>query len=109
MLGASADGIKEMAGSVEPDHVETLVVRVEPENAAPVRLFRQMQTQWRSQTFVAGKHVVTQRTGFDYGALAPIAAGLGIALSETVMDPLREMEVQALAIHSRRLAASLRH
>src|ERR1700733_61720 len=74
-----------------------IVVDVEPENADAVRLFRQMQTQWKVSPFVAGKHIVYARTGLDYAALGPVSAALKIEITEATLDAIRVLEQECLA------------
>jgi hypothetical protein len=90
-------------GSEQPD-----VVEVEPENWDAFRIFRQMQTQWRQQTVLAGNKLVTLRTGLDYSGMPAIASALRIVPDQAVMDAIRAMEAEAINIHSDRQQAALR-
>lgn len=80
---------------------------VEPENVDAVRLFRRMQTQWITETVVAGKNVVTLRHGINRAGLGDIAAGLGIALDDRLLNRFERLEAHALAIHARRQREAL--
>lgn len=99
--GVSPEEISRVKARAEPEKRSNVIV-VEPENAGAVRVFRQMQTQWRVQPITTARRVVLARTGLDYGALAPIAAALRVDLTEDIMDALRLLEAETLAIHMRR-------
>lgn len=85
------------------------VVRVEPENHNAAKLWLHMQTQWRSEHTVVGKHLVVFRTGLDYGALPSFAGPLGIEPGPYEMEALRRMEAEALRIFGRRQQEQLSH
>lgn len=67
-----------------------------PENAAAFRVFRSMETQWRT-----GFHGAT---GLDYTALPAVMRFSGIVASEeqTVFEGVRAMELEALSIFAER-------
>jgi hypothetical protein len=95
----------------EKTQSDVVIVQVEPENEAAVRLFLQLKdTQWDTQVVVAGKHLLTFRNGLKYDVLPALAAGLDppVALSESVMAGLRQLEREALAVFRRRLERQIR-
>jgi hypothetical protein len=84
------------------------IIEVEPENRDAVRIFNRAMSQWRSETIVAGKHLLERHKGLDYAVLPTIAAALGIAFDERVFDAIRVMEGVALQIYVRRQEEYLR-
>lgn len=79
-----------------------IVVEIEPENADAVRIFRQMQTQWRRAVITTPKAVVLVHESLDYTPLPTIAGAIGAVLSEECLDALRIMEAETLLIFAKR-------
>jgi hypothetical protein len=105
---ATPAALAQLQARMKPEDEGERRIVVEPENADAVRLFRQMQSQWRVQAVATAKRLIVLRTGLDYGALAPIAAALRVELGEETMDALRLLEAETLAIHNRRQEQLLR-
>lgn len=80
---------------------------IEPENRDTVRLYLGLETQWRIETVVAGKLVITRRHGIEYSAVPTLARGLRIRLTESVWTGLQLMERETLAIYARRETEAL--
>lgn len=99
--------IAALAAKAEGD-AEDDVVEIEPENVDAFRIFRQMLTQWNTQSIVAGNKLVTIKTGLNLAALPGIREELGIKPSPRTMEAIRLMEAEALTIHARRENAAMR-
>jgi hypothetical protein len=80
---------------------------IEPENRDTVRLYLGLETQWRIETVVLQKMVLTRRHGIEYGAVPIVARGLHIRLTESVWSGLQLMESEALTIYTRQETEAL--
>jgi hypothetical protein len=67
-----------------------------------------MDTQWRFASLTVGRASALLRTGLDYSALAPVAAGLGVAVDGPLLEALRVLEQETVRLGDRRFKASLR-
>jgi len=67
-----------------------------------VRLYLGLETQWRIETLVVGRQLLTRRHGIEYSAVPTVARGLRIRLTEAVWSGLQLMERETLSIYARR-------
>lgn len=70
--------------------------QVHPANAAAVRLFMRVQTQWRTGTLATMTKAKLIRTGLCYDGVAAAARLARIGLKPGDFDRLQVMEMEAL-------------
>ncbi|MCW5723440.1 MAG: DUF1799 domain-containing protein [Maricaulaceae bacterium] len=70
--------------------------QVHPANAAAVRLFMRVQTQWRGVALSTMTKATLIRTGLDYDGVAAAARLARIRLDPDGFDRLQVMEMEAL-------------
>lgn len=75
---------------------------VEPENWNAVRVFLALQTQWHYQSRSNGKVSLLSRTGLDYAAIPAVCGAHAVALDEAMLDQLRILETESLAVYAER-------
>lgn len=81
---------------------EPMTITIEPENAAAVRLFLALQTQWIINIASGIGGAIMHRSGLRYEAV-PVAAGaLGVLLNEETFTALRILEAHALNFFAER-------
>lgn len=97
--GASPDNIaRELAKLPAADPEDLPEIDADDEGKS-FGLFMALSTQWKT----AGLSAI--RTGLDYSAVAPVAAGLKIEVTPQIFLDLQLMEQEALKVQSERLAA----
>lgn len=86
----------QMEAEEEEPRADDPALEIEPENAAAVRVFLRMQTQWNTQALVLPKRMLMLHSGLDYQALPVVAAAIKAELDEDLLDRIQFMERIAL-------------
>lgn len=107
-MGVPEAQIEAALSKLKAGNGERCTFHVEPENRDTVRLYLGLETQWRIESAVLAKCVLLRRHGIDYAAVAPAAAGMGIALTPEIWGGLRIMEREALVLYAERERTLLR-
>jgi hypothetical protein len=107
-MNARPEQLAKLRSKAEPTQ-GPVTVDIEADVWDAFRVFRLVFiSQWRRETFVAGKKIISTRHGLDYTAIAAVAGGVGVPASEAFWEQIAAMETIALGIHRTREAAALR-
>lgn len=101
-MGAPPEQLDRLRPKAEPEN-QARVVEVEPELWDAFRVFRLIEpSQWRKETVLAGKTLITLRHSLDYGVIPGLAQSIGIQLGEQTWEQIGAMQDVARVIYADR-------